>query len=419
MSREQDANFASSPDGINEAFHVPLSLKDRALCSTAEGITISDPSLPDNPLIYVNSGFERLTGYSASSVIGKNCRFLQGPETDPNTAERIRSAISRESEITVEILNYRKDGKTFWNRLSITPVRDKDGKTTHFIGVQSDVTARRMAEDHLRTSNQQLEAINTRMKTALDSAANIQKSLLPTEAPNTETIDFAWRLLPCDELAGDSLNVVRLDETHIGLYILDVSGHGVPAALRSVTLAYLLTPETSRSVILTASKRKNSRPTMTPPARVAEQLNRDFPFDDRSSQFFTMIYGILDTQTYEFRYVCAGHPYPLLVPQSGKPIFHETGQLPIGVLPNTKYHESNLQMNSGDCLILYSDGVTEAQNNSDQQFGAEGLVKTIDKCREKTTERKVDEVIEAVKIWRGSSKIEDDVSVLAVGISED
>jgi sigma-B regulation protein RsbU (phosphoserine phosphatase) len=276
-----------------------------------------------------------------------------------------------------------------------------------------------MAEDHLRTSNQQLEAINTRMKTALDSAANIQKSLLPTEAPNTETIDFAWRLLPCDELAGDSLNVVRLDETHIGLYILDVSGHGVPAALRSVTLAYLLTPETSRSVILTASKRKNSRPTMTPPARVAEQLNRDFPFDDRSYQFFTMIYGILDTQTYEFRYVCAGHPYPLLVPQSGKPIFHETGQLPIGVLPNTKYHESNLQMNSGDCLILYSDGVTEAQNNSDQQFGAEGLVKTIDKCREKTTERKVDEVIEAVKIWRGSSKIEDDVSVLAVGISED
>ena len=97
---------------------VPLDLKDRALAAAAEGITISDPSLPDNPLIYVNSGFERITGYPAAAVLGKNCRFLQGPDTDPEAAAIIRQAVIEETECTVEILNYRRDGSSFWNRLS-------------------------------------------------------------------------------------------------------------------------------------------------------------------------------------------------------------------------------------------------------------------------------------------------------------
>ena len=84
-------------------------------------MTISDPSLPDNPLIYANNGFEELTGYSAEEVIGRNCRFLQGPDTDEKSTEIIREAIRNERACTVQILNYKKDGTPFWNRLSITP----------------------------------------------------------------------------------------------------------------------------------------------------------------------------------------------------------------------------------------------------------------------------------------------------------
>jgi PAS domain S-box-containing protein len=134
-------------------FEVPMELKDSALASAAEGITISDFTKPDNPLIYANKGFETLTGYSAKKVLGHNCRFLQGPETDPATAEQIREAIKAEKPCTVEILNYRKDGTTFWNRLSITPVRDKNKRTTHFIGVQSDITAQRLTQDRKRRWN--------------------------------------------------------------------------------------------------------------------------------------------------------------------------------------------------------------------------------------------------------------------------
>jgi PAS domain S-box-containing protein len=415
---KEASNSASFSEDSDEKSQVPLSLKDHALSSTAEGITISDPSLPDNPLIYANTGFERLTGYSVKSVIGRNCRFLQGPETDPTTAEEIRRSISEGCEVTVEILNYRKDGTTFWNRLSITPIRNHIGKLTHFIGVQSDVTERRKAEDSLRTSNKKLEAINRRMKTALEAAANIQQSLLPVELPDTDTIHFAWKLIPCDELAGDSLNIFRLDETHIGIYILDVSGHGVSAALRSVTLGYLMTPATSRSVVMSNNKQINTHRDVTPPSQVAEQLNQDFPFDDRSSQFFTMIYGILNTETYEFKYVCAGHPYPLLVPRNGETVFHDTGQLPIGVLPNTKYHEIKLQLNKGDCLILYSDGITEIENELSQQFGTEGLARIFECCREQSVEKKIAKVIDAIKLWQGSSKFKDDVAVIVIGIGK-
>ncbi len=123
-----------------------LHLRDRAMGATTEGITISDPSLPDHPLIYANSGFERLTGYSSAEVIGRNCRLLQGPDTDPAAIAEIRTALREQRECSVEFLNYRKDGSPFWNRLSITPVRDGNGRISHFIGVQSDITHRKEVE---------------------------------------------------------------------------------------------------------------------------------------------------------------------------------------------------------------------------------------------------------------------------------
>ena len=96
---------------------------------------------PGRPLIYVNAGFERLTGYAAAEAIGRNCRFLQGPDTDPETTADHPPRAPRRAPVTVQVLNYRKGGKQFWNRLSITPLRDGEGRVTHFIGVQSDVTA--------------------------------------------------------------------------------------------------------------------------------------------------------------------------------------------------------------------------------------------------------------------------------------
>jgi PAS domain S-box-containing protein len=195
-----------------------LALKDRALAAASEGITISDARLPDNPLIYVNSGFEKLTGYSAESIIGKNCRFLQGPESDPSASEEIRRALREQRDCVVEILNYQKDGTPFWNRLSITPVRDADRKVTHYIGVQTDITARKNAEDALRQAKEELEVANSRMKTELEMAARIQRTMLPPAHVSLRGANLSWIFHPCDELAGDTLNFIPLDGERVVLY---------------------------------------------------------------------------------------------------------------------------------------------------------------------------------------------------------
>ena len=117
-------------------------LRERAVIATDITFTITDPREADNPLAWVNPSFTRVTGYEADEVVGRNCRFLQGPATDPAAVAGIREAIEQRRTHTTTLLNYRKDGTAFWNQLSISPVFDGDGGLVSFVGVQTDVTER-------------------------------------------------------------------------------------------------------------------------------------------------------------------------------------------------------------------------------------------------------------------------------------
>ena len=136
-----------------------LALFRRAMDEATVGISITNPTHPENPLVYVNDGFCRLTGYDREEVLGRNCRFLQGPDTEEATVDRIRAAIDAEEPVTVELLNYRADGEPFWNLLTIAPVRGKDGDVTHFLGFQRDVTERVRREREVRRERQRFEAL--------------------------------------------------------------------------------------------------------------------------------------------------------------------------------------------------------------------------------------------------------------------
>ena len=135
-----------------------LWLRDRAIQAVSQGILITDPNLPDNPIIYASPGAEKLTGYLAEELVGHNCRMLQGAGTDPETVKLIREAIAAQKECSAEILNYRNAGTPFWNALYISPVRDEQGKLYNFIGVQVDVSERRNLESQIHQS-QKMEAI--------------------------------------------------------------------------------------------------------------------------------------------------------------------------------------------------------------------------------------------------------------------
>lgn len=134
-----------------------LRLRDRAIEAVSQGILITDPNQPDNPIIYASAGFEAMTGYRIEEVLGKNCRFLQGEDSDPETVDEIRRALKEGKKCSVEIMNYRKDGTAFWNQLTIAPVLGEKDDVTHFVGVQTDVTPRRQLEEQLRQA-QKMEA---------------------------------------------------------------------------------------------------------------------------------------------------------------------------------------------------------------------------------------------------------------------
>ncbi len=134
-----------------------LRLRDRAIQAATQGLLITDSGQPDDPILYVSPGFERITGYGSDEVLGQNCRFLQGKGTAPVAVDRLRAAVAAGEPCTVELLNYRKDGAPFWNELSISPIRDAAGVLTHMVGVLADVTERRNLEEQFRQA-QKMEA---------------------------------------------------------------------------------------------------------------------------------------------------------------------------------------------------------------------------------------------------------------------
>jgi PAS domain S-box-containing protein len=131
---------------------------NHAIEAADTGVVIADATLADTPIIYVNSGFERMTGYSRDEVKGKNCRFLQGDDRDQPELEVLREMLNAARPGKVLLRNYRKDGTLFWNELRITPIFSQ-GSLTHFIGIQNDVTAQKQADDAVRTSKAELQAI--------------------------------------------------------------------------------------------------------------------------------------------------------------------------------------------------------------------------------------------------------------------
>ncbi len=174
-----------------------LRLRNQAIHAVPQGIVITDPNQPDSPIIYVNPGFERITGYPAAEILGRNCRFLQGKDTDPRAVARMREAIDAVHSCTVELLNYRKDGTPFWNAMLITPVRDETGCLIHFVGVSMDVTGQRSKEE-MHRQTQKMEAVGqlaggiahdfNNLLTVIDGYA----SLLMHRTPKSDT---SWELL--------------------------------------------------------------------------------------------------------------------------------------------------------------------------------------------------------------------------------
>ncbi len=276
--------------------------------------------------------------------------------------------------------------------------------------------ALRNLQIELEETNARLAKANDRMSRDLQAAARIQETFLPSQDTRFPGIDFAWIYRPCDELAGDGLNVLPLAEGMIGLYIFDVCGHGVASALLSVTLSRLLSSPSEPSSILIRGGDAENRFDITPPVEVASRLNRLLPSESTTDQLTTLLFGILNVATGEFRYVSAGHPAPVHIPFEGDPIFLESSGYPIG-LCDEPYEERSIRLKHGDRLYLYSDGIPEAMNSADKQFGNARLLDEIRQVASESLTKGTATLLQKVSEWHESDRHQDDISILAMEIT--
>ncbi|MEW6283641.1 MAG: PP2C family protein-serine/threonine phosphatase, partial [Candidatus Eremiobacterota bacterium] len=248
------------------------------------------------------------------------------------------------------------------------------------------------------------------------AASRVQRALLPESPPSVSGVETAWTFLSCSHVAGDMFNVFSVDDHHLGVYVLDVSGHGVPAALLSVSVSRVLHPNPKRGGIL--RRLKLGAPggyELVPPAQVAQELNRRFPQGSVANQYFTLIYGLLDTSTGEFRYVRAGHPSPLRLARLApflEPV-ESDGGLPVGIFEDTLYCDEVVQLHPGDRLFLYTDGLTEA-TGPEETFGEDRLEEFLVRFRALSVADLMDTLKAELAAFQAGVRQRDDVTAVCL-----
>jgi PAS domain S-box-containing protein len=203
---------------------VAFGLKQQAMDEAPVGITISDLSLPDNPLVYVNDAFVRMTGYSKEFALGRNCRFLQGEDTDEEKIAEMARAVEERESVTVEVLNYTRTGEEFWNEVSIAPLRNGAGEVTHFVGFQTDVTDRKRAELAAETERENLAHLLDRINGLLEGvtselvgAVNGNEVEHAVCACITETTPYAAAWIGKTDVTGERIEATGTADEEVGV----------------------------------------------------------------------------------------------------------------------------------------------------------------------------------------------------------
>ena len=208
----EDGPAAASPQGLIDSRALACIAVER----TRMPMVVTDPRQADNPIVLANAAFLDMTGYGAEEVIGRNCRFLQGAETDAETVAEIGRAICDQRGATVEILNYRKDGTSFWNQLFLSPIHDDDGQLLYYFGSQLDVTQRRKAQELEAAEHRLLREIDhramnvlaivegvvrlTRADDAAQYAASVQARVQALSKAHVQLAAGGWRPMPLEQL---------------------------------------------------------------------------------------------------------------------------------------------------------------------------------------------------------------------------
>lgn len=275
-------------------------------------------------------------------------------------------------------------------------------------------------ERGLEEENQKLVSANTSLSQAYErirkdmrSAAEMQRNLLPGTG-SIANLRFEWLFCPSSIIGGDIFNFFPLDESHVGFYHLDVSGHGIPSAMLSFTLSKILSPHPLRESPLKEAVADPPMYVLLPPEVVASRLNQRFQSEE--DMYFTMVYCVFDGGSRQLQLTQAGHPSPILLKKGARAMAIGTGGFPIGALPDLEYETICLPLGEGDRLFLFSDGITECTNPAGKQWEMEGLMTFLEESHGTPLKELMQSLEQRLKQWRGSEEFDDDISLLAVEV---
>lgn len=268
-----------------------------------------------------------------------------------------------------------------------------------------------------REKNEQLKKIrstNRKLRQNMESAVQIQLSLLPPREFTINDYAFNWFFKPSDLLGGDMLHIYRLSETKVACYVLDVSGHGTQASLLSVTIRNQLTSSLIGDEIYhTPGNLISLSSTDTSPLAVITELAQHYnDLLERTGQYFTIVYGILDVETGEFRFISAGHYNPVLISGDTVTIPSTTSGTPIGMFRDQSYTVQKLKVSRGDSLYLFTDGIVEETNTSGEQLGLKRLTGELLKMKKEN--RTMDHIMNQLSAWAGTESFKDDIAMVEI-----
>ncbi len=379
---------------VNDQLRIQLAAMD----SAANGIIITDTR---GIVTWVNPAFSRLTGYSFSDIVGNNLNILNSGKQSPEFFNRLWTTILNGEVWQDEVVNKRKDGSFYTEEMTITPVRDGQGKIANFVAIKQDISERKRLEQIVKSEN-------ARMEGELNVAREIQMSMLPLkfpEFPDHGDIEVFAQLIPAREVGGDFYDFFFIDEENFCFVVGDVSGKGVPAALfMAVTKALLKAA---------ASKEKST-------AKILTQVNNAISNDNPNNMFITVFMAILNTTTGYLVYSNAGHNPSFVLRKDGGTVLKlsDLHGLVIGALEGIEYKETMLKLNRGDSVFAYTDGVTEARDNQKRLYSESRLVNLLNEHEFNGSRALVDKVIGDVIRYEDGAEQADDITVATVHFSE-
>ena len=274
---------------------------------------------------------------------------------------------------------------------------------------RAEVVARVRSHLELQRLTRRLRERQRQLDEDLAAAAEIQRSLLPAALSDASEVSIDWKFLPCERIGGDVFNFSALDERHVSVYMIDVAGHGVPAAMVTVSVARSLSPETGYVV----TKTPGGATEVTRPSVVLDRLDAEYPIE-RFGKHFTIAYLVLDRLTGRLRYSLGGHPPLLVIRKNGAIEWLQEGGALIGLGGLVPFEEGECQLEPGDRFYLYTDGIPEFECPEGTFFGEERMAASLARAQPETLGDACEVLLAELRDFGEGEDYQDDVTLLGV-----